>query len=368
MKEQGVPPTDPKYMKAAQLILNFERQFNMQQNQHQDVQSRYQTQQIAEDDEDAKSDLNTVNEITEQETLDNSHRTVEEDYRYTTLQEDMESELLVVREMYKALEEESSAEIEHAAKNTQLKLEAQTLAQTLAQEIALHKSSVEELKGQFLRATQRPDKDEKANAWMNKIRSFRFPELRNMIIEIQKKREARETPEAPEARQARQACEAQEARILRHIADANFELSDHKERKQRIIERREKALEAMHADGRQEDSSAAPGELEARDPPTEVPLRTETSESELKFYRESISAEEEKIGDILEKIEALEEELRLFRAENEVQVPSDSENQKTKSRDSLKAIWLWQCVRLEINVVLGVSLYIRKLLTYILLV
>ncbi|KKO99636.1 hypothetical protein THAR02_08255 [Trichoderma harzianum] len=186
----------------------------------------------------ASDDLNAVNAIAEQETTDNSHQLSEEDYRYTKLEEDMESELT--------------------------------------------------------------------------------------------KREARETPEAREARKAR---------IIQRIANANFELSDHEEMKRRLIERREEALEAMHADRGREDSSAAPGELEAQDPSTEVSVKTETSRSELNYYQEWISAEEEKIRDGLEKIEPLEEELGLFRAEKEVQIPSGSEG----TWKGLPRVFTWEC-------------------------
>lgn len=301
---------------------------------------------------DASDDLNAVSAIAEQETTNNPHQPVEY-YNYTRMQENIESEELVCKEMYKALEDECSTEIEHAAKDTELKLEAQTLAQILAHEIVLHKSSVQELKAQFLLETRRLEKDEKASAWMNKVRSFDFLTLRDMIKEIQKKREARETPEVQQARQAREAREAQEAQIIRQIADANFELRDHKERKQRFIERGKKILEAIHADRGQEDSSAAPGELEARAPSTEVSLRTETSKSELNFHGELISSEEKEIRSILKKIEALEEELRLARAEKEGQVPSGSRNQKTISR-----VNVWQCVCLEI--LFSVFPYSRK--------
>lgn len=111
----------------------------------------------------ASDNLNAVNAIAEQESTDNSHQPFEEDYRYTTTLEE-EIELAVLREMFKALEEESLAEIEQAAEDTQLKLEAQTVAQTVAREIALRKSSVAELKSQRDRETRRVEKAEKTQA------------------------------------------------------------------------------------------------------------------------------------------------------------------------------------------------------------
>ncbi|KAH7328441.1 SNF2 family N-terminal domain-containing protein [Stachybotrys elegans] len=46
MKEQGVPTTDPEYMKATQFLLNFQSQHNMRRNQQQFMQAQQQQQQL----------------------------------------------------------------------------------------------------------------------------------------------------------------------------------------------------------------------------------------------------------------------------------------------------------------------------------
>lgn len=45
MKEQGVPPTDPEYIKASQFLLSFQQQHNMRRNQQQYLQQQQQHQQ-----------------------------------------------------------------------------------------------------------------------------------------------------------------------------------------------------------------------------------------------------------------------------------------------------------------------------------
>lgn len=45
MKESGVPPTDPEYVKASQFLMNFQQQHNMRRNQQQFMQQQMQQQQ-----------------------------------------------------------------------------------------------------------------------------------------------------------------------------------------------------------------------------------------------------------------------------------------------------------------------------------
>ncbi|EHK41123.1 hypothetical protein TRIATDRAFT_207565 [Trichoderma atroviride IMI 206040] len=48
MKESGVPPNDPEYMKASQFLLNFQQQHHMRRNQQQYIQAQQQMQQNAQ--------------------------------------------------------------------------------------------------------------------------------------------------------------------------------------------------------------------------------------------------------------------------------------------------------------------------------
>lgn len=48
MKEAGVPPNDPEYMKASQFLLNFQQQHHMRRNQQQYIQAQQQMQQNAQ--------------------------------------------------------------------------------------------------------------------------------------------------------------------------------------------------------------------------------------------------------------------------------------------------------------------------------
>jgi ATP-dependent helicase STH1/SNF2 len=48
MKEQGVPPTDPEYIKASQFLMSFQQQHNMRRNQAQYIQAQQQMQQNAQ--------------------------------------------------------------------------------------------------------------------------------------------------------------------------------------------------------------------------------------------------------------------------------------------------------------------------------
>ncbi|KAK4082798.1 uncharacterized protein Triagg1_1688 [Trichoderma aggressivum f. europaeum] len=293
----------------------------------------------------ASDDLNAVNAVAEQETTDNPDQLTEEEERERRHEKrEAESEIGVLRETFKILLKESQAEVEQAPEGTELKLEAQALAQMLAQQTALYMSDVQELKNQFFEATERWDKGEKGNRMSRKIRSYDYRGMKEMINDIQRKREGLETSEERQTRQAREARRAQEDRFSLQISNIRFERHIHEGRKQRFIEKLEKVKEAIHADREQQNSSAAPGELEARDPSTKASSLTETSESELNFYQESIAEEEEKIRELIEKAKALEEELRLFHAEKEIQAPSGSESHKVKSRGGF-AIITWQCCK-----------------------
>ncbi|KAF4975584.1 hypothetical protein FDECE_18558, partial [Fusarium decemcellulare] len=42
MKEQGVPSTDPEYIKASQFLMSFQQQHNMRRNQQQYMQQQQQ--------------------------------------------------------------------------------------------------------------------------------------------------------------------------------------------------------------------------------------------------------------------------------------------------------------------------------------
>ncbi|PKK49204.1 hypothetical protein CI102_3826 [Trichoderma harzianum] len=249
---------------------------------------------------------------------------------------DNESEIGVLREMFRVLLEESQAEFEQAAEGTELKLEAQTLARTLAQQTTLYMLDVQELKIQYFGASNILERNEKGHAFVNKIRSFDFLGKRDMIKEIQKKREAEEARRAETARERNEKQAQSEKRLLLKIEEANKELLEHEERK----ERHKQALEAINAKRGLKDSSAAPPELEAQDASTEVPTRTEMSKSELNYYEEEIAAEDKKIRIVVEKLIGLKEVLRRVRAEKEVQVPSGSESQKAQSRRSETT---WQC-------------------------
>lgn len=48
MKESGVPPNDPEYIKASQFLLNFQQQHHMRRNQQQYIQAQQQMQQNAQ--------------------------------------------------------------------------------------------------------------------------------------------------------------------------------------------------------------------------------------------------------------------------------------------------------------------------------
>ncbi|KAK4075683.1 hypothetical protein Trihar35433_2243 [Trichoderma harzianum] len=279
--------------------------------------------------------LSSVDIIAEQEKAGIPYLWKKEDNEIRGGGHDIEGEIVILREMFKVLVEESQAEFEQAAEGTELKLEAQTLARTLAQQTTLHMLDVQELKIQYFEATNILER-EKGSAFVDKIRSYDFGGMRDMIKEIQKKREAEEARRAEAARERNEKQAESEKRLLLKIEEANKELIEHEERK----ERHKQALEAINAKRGLKDSSAAPPELEARDASTEV-LATETSKSELNAYEEEISAEDEKIRDAIEKLIALQQELRRVQAEKEVQVPSGSESQKAQSRRSETT---WQCV------------------------
>ncbi|QYS95104.1 ANK_REP_REGION domain-containing protein [Trichoderma simmonsii] len=278
--------------------------------------------------------LSSVDIIAEQEKAGIPYLWKKEDNEIRGGGHNIEGEIVVLREMFKVLVEESQAEFEQAAEGTELKLEAQTLARTLAQQTTLYMLDVQELKIQYFEATNILER-EKGSAFVDKIRSYDFGGMRDMIKEIQKKREAEEARRAEAARERNEKQAESEKRLLLKIEEANKELIEHEERK----ERHKQALEAINAKRGLKDSSAAPPELEARDASTEV-LATETSKSELNAYEEEISAEDEKIRDAIEKLIALQQELRRVQAEKEVQVPSGSESQKAQSRRSETT---WQC-------------------------
>ncbi|KAM6486416.1 hypothetical protein HDV62DRAFT_215847 [Trichoderma sp. SZMC 28011] len=277
--------------------------------------------------------LSSVDIIAEQEAAGSPYLFRKEDNEMRGEGFDNEGEIGVLREMFRVLVEESQAEFEQAPEGTELKLEAQTLARTLAQQTTLYMLDVEELKIQHFEATNILERNEKGRAWINKIRSYDFGGMRDMIKEIQKKREAEEARRAEAARERNEKQAQSEKRLLLKIEEANKELLEHEERK----ERHKQALEAIYAKRGLEDSSAAPPELGARDASTEVPTRTEMSKSELNTHEEEIAAEDEKIRDA---INALKQELRRIQAEKEVQVPSGSESQKAQSRGSKTT---WQC-------------------------
>ncbi|OPB37609.1 hypothetical protein A0O28_0045210 [Trichoderma guizhouense] len=280
--------------------------------------------------------LSSVDIIAEQEAAGIPYLFRKEDNEMRGGGHDSEGEIGVLREMFRVLVEESQAEFEQAPEGTELKLEAQTLARTLAQQTTLYMLDVEELKIQHFGATNILERNEKGRAWINKVRSYDFGGMRDMIKEIQKKREAEEARRAEAARERNEKQAQSEKRLLLKMEEANKELLEHEER----MERHKQALEAIYAKRGLEDSSAAPPELEARDASTEVPTRTEVSKSELNTHKEEIAAEDEKIRDAIEKLVALKQELRRVQAEKEVQVPSSSESQKAQSRGSKTT---WQC-------------------------
>ncbi|KAK0765644.1 hypothetical protein N5P37_001581 [Trichoderma harzianum] len=53
MKEQGIPPSDPEYVKASQFLLNFQQQHNMRRTQQQYIQAQQQMQQNAQNAQNA---------------------------------------------------------------------------------------------------------------------------------------------------------------------------------------------------------------------------------------------------------------------------------------------------------------------------
>ncbi|RFU78038.1 snf2-family atp dependent chromatin remodeling factor snf21 [Trichoderma arundinaceum] len=61
MKEQGIPPNDPEYIKASQFLLNFQQQHNMRRNQQQYIQAQQQMQQNAQNAQNAA--VNAANGI-----------------------------------------------------------------------------------------------------------------------------------------------------------------------------------------------------------------------------------------------------------------------------------------------------------------
>ncbi|KAL6805232.1 hypothetical protein J3E68DRAFT_441711 [Trichoderma sp. SZMC 28012] len=281
--------------------------------------------------------LSSVDIIAEQEAAGSPYLFRKEDNEMRGGGHDIESEITVLKEMFKWLLEKSQAEFEQAAEGTELKLEAQTLARTLAQQTTLYMLDVQELKIQYFGATNILERNEKGRAFDNKVRSYDFGGMRDMIEEIQKKREAEEARRAEAARERIEKQAQSEKRLLLKIEEANKELTEHEERKLRIIERHEKAFEAKRG---QKDFSATLPELEARDASTEVPTRTETSKSELSVYEDELAAEDKKIRIAVETLIGLKEVLRRVREEKEVQFPSGSESQKAQSRRSEIP---WQC-------------------------
>ncbi|KAL7801993.1 hypothetical protein V8C43DRAFT_272440 [Trichoderma afarasin] len=281
--------------------------------------------------------LSSVDIIAEQEAAGSPYLFRKEDNEMRGGGHDNESEIAVLREMFRVLVEESQAEFEQAPEGTELKLEAQTLARTLAQQTTLYMLDVQELKIQHFGATNISERNGKGHAFVNKIRSYDYLGMRDMIKEIQKKREAEEARRAETARERNEKQAQSEERLILKIEEAGKELTEHEERKLRIIERHEKAFEAKR---RQKDSSTALPELEARDTSTEIPTRIETSKSELSVYEDELAAEDKKIRIAVEKLIGLKEVLRRVRAEKEIQVPSGSESQKAQSRGSKTT---WQC-------------------------
>ncbi|KAL6835399.1 hypothetical protein V8C40DRAFT_272685 [Trichoderma camerunense] len=280
--------------------------------------------------------LSSVDIIAEQEEAGSPYLFRKEDNEMRGGGHDNESEIMVLKEMFRALVEESQAEFEQAAEGTELKLEAQTLARTLAQQTMLYMLDVQELKILYFGAHNILEKTERGSAFVNKIRSFDFLGKRDMIKEIQRKREAEEARRSETARERNEKQAQSEKRLLLKIEEANKELTEHEERK----ERHKQVLEAINAKRGLKDSSPTPEESEERGLLGDLSLERIASELELDSCRQSISAEEEMIRKMLEKIEALEEELRLAQAEKEVRVPSGSESQKAQSRRSETT---WQC-------------------------